>query len=210
MPAAPARTMKWLPDATLPAAPATPITSDRLLTRPSLTPNIAARKVPLRPLLCHASARGRRRLRPWPLACISLLLSSFPDLGVLALICGDRRCLGSQLRGVGLLLVALEGLHQVRHGIRPERPGQHDDRPHAEAWTCEFRHIGAGFREPLGPDFRMTPLVPRYAPERRRAGRVLLDLGQSVVKHDSVALQLQVREAARTVFVIELERGFFH
>src|SRR6476661_1970218 len=40
------------------AAPATPMTSDRLLTRPSLTPKMTARNVPDCPARCQPSRRA--------------------------------------------------------------------------------------------------------------------------------------------------------
>ena len=55
-PAIPARRMR---DGCAADAPATPMTSDRLLTRPSLTPKMTARSVPDRALVrCHGSRRA--------------------------------------------------------------------------------------------------------------------------------------------------------
>ena len=54
----PASRMKLALDS---AAPATPITSERLLTRPSLTPKMVARSVPDWPLRCQDSRRAVSR-----------------------------------------------------------------------------------------------------------------------------------------------------
>src|ERR671910_1243980 len=59
-----------------------------------------------------------------------------PDLGVLALVGGDRRDLGRAALGVvGLLLVALERLHEVRDRSGPEQAGHEHDEADAGSGT---------------------------------------------------------------------------
>ena len=95
-----------------PTRPATPMTSARLQTRPSLTPKITARSVPDRPGPVPASRRRVgdlvRGSRPVPSVRPDRLPQPAPDLGVLALVGGDRLDLGRRLAVVDLLLVALE------------------------------------------------------------------------------------------------------
>src|SRR4029079_8191288 len=50
-----------------------------------------------------------------------------PDLGVLALVGGDRGYLRRGLGLVDVLFVALERRHEVAHGPGAEQPGQQDD-----------------------------------------------------------------------------------
>ena len=113
------------------------MTSERLLTSPSLTPKMTARRVPDWPLRCQRSARPSRAGRMGadrrragsagdPAAAPS---SRSPDLGVLALVGRDRGDLGRRLGVVEVLLVALEGLDEVGHGPRPEHAGEQDDHP---------------------------------------------------------------------------------
>ncbi len=53
------------------SAPANPMTSAVLLTRPSLIPKIAARRVPDLSLRCHASLCGAAPGSPGSASCIS-------------------------------------------------------------------------------------------------------------------------------------------
>ena len=64
------------------------------------------------------------------------------------------------------------------------------------------------FSSRVGPDAGMAPLVAGDALECRGPFGILLHRGQAVVKHDRVALELQVREAARALVGVQLERGW--
>ena len=180
-PATPARRMKLgLPD----AAPATPMTSDRLLTSPSLTPKMIARSVPDRPDRCHCSrwpisaalaasraiatpSRGVAAPRSAAPALVGPALEPLPDLGVLALVGGDRGGLrGTALRVVGVLLVALERLDQLGDGGRPEQARGQDDEPDAHPRPAGRRHVRAEAGQLGRPDVGMPALVGGDPPER--------------------------------------------
>ena len=191
-PATPASTIRWLSA----VAPAMPITSDRLLTRPSLAPKTAARSVPDRPPRCHASSRRSRRA--------GVLSSSprrepGPDRGVLALVGRDRRRLGRQLRRRRPAPRRPRGRGPCRPPRGAETPSDEDDHPHARARTVERRHLGARLLEARRPDLGVAALVGGDALERGGAVRILLDLGQLVVQDDRVALELEVRQASRAL-----------
>ena len=113
-PAMPPRTMTWLSA----WAPAMPMISDRLLTRPSFAPKTAARNVPDRPPRWSASSLSRAGHRASPTAGAPVI--SIPVRGVLALVGRDRLGLWRLLAGVCLLLVALEGAHEVGHSVRAQ------------------------------------------------------------------------------------------
>ena len=203
----PASRMKLgLPD----DAPATPMTSDRLLTSPSLTPKMTARSVPERPpARCHdsrlptsAAFRARPAMatpsRPGSRHEAHLLagLEPFPDDRVLALVGGDGGRLGRRVLGaVGRLLVALECLDEVGHGRRPEQPGGEDDEPDAHPGPVGRRHVRTEVAQLRGPDVGVTAFVAGDPAEGVGSARVLLDRRQRVVQDDRVAFQLEVVEA---------------
>ncbi len=210
------------------AAPATPMTSARLLTRPSLTPKMTARSVPDRaPVRCQFSdapisdgaiarpARatpsrpatltigGRLRVRghgrhPGCAAVAELV----PDPRVLALVGGDRGDLGRLLGVVRLLLVALERDDHVGDGLGPEEPGEQDDEADARPRPLAGRHVGAELAQLVRPDLGVAALVAGDPVERPGADRILLDARERVVQDDGVALELQVVEAA-----LDIDRG---
>ena len=126
-PATPARTMRWLSV----AAPAKPITSDRLLTSPSLAPKMAARSVPDRLPLVPRLLTGARHGTGHHAGRSLRALQLTPDRGVLTLVGSDGGRLGRQLVGVGLLLVTLECLDQVGDRAGAETARQADDQPDA-------------------------------------------------------------------------------
>ena len=194
------------------------MTSDRLLTRPSLTPKMTARSVPDRPprsVPGLALDRPRRHSPPavrWPRrrepdrpASVGRFagLEPVPDDRVLALVGGDRGDLGRGTLGVvGRLLVALERLDQLRDRRCAEQPGGQDDEPDAHPRTAGRRHVGAELAQLGGPDLGVAPLVAGDPLERLGAARVLLDAGQRVVQDDRVTFQLQVVETA-----LDVDRG---
>ena len=187
-----------------------PITSEVLLTRPSDTPKITARSVPDWPVRCQRSLRpisparrgtwtsrraagiGRRPSQ----ADLPCAVEPAPDLGVLALVGRDRRDLGRGLPGVGVLLVALEGLDEVADGACPEDPGQADDQSGPEAGPGRAGGTVAPSSRSLPAQTsawrRSLPAIVRKAAARRS---LLLDPGQGVVQDDRVALELEVLEA---------------
>ena len=147
-------------------APATPITSDRLLTSPSLTPKMAARSVPARPARCQASSSpvadrgsglgtadrpagagegrhgGAAAATTGPAAAGAPAparkagIEPLPDLRVLALIGHDRGHGRVRLRLVELFLVAFQRLDEVRYGAGPEDACQADDETHPRTRTA--------------------------------------------------------------------------
>jgi hypothetical protein len=203
-PAMPASTIRLLSL----TAPATPMTSDRLLTRPSLAPKTAARSVPERPPRCHASssdpARRAGRLAP------PRHRQPLPDRSMLAFVGGDGGGLGRQLVGICLLLVALECLDQVGHPAGPEQPGEHDDQSNAQSWAADRRHGLAGPLEAAGPDVGVASLVGGDARERSRPYGIGLDARQFVVERHGVALEAQVGQALAHLLGGELERAVGH
>ena len=204
-PATPARTMNWLPAAAPAAAPATPMTSERLLTRPSFAPKTAARSVPERPPRCHASSRARLLVPALPPA-VQLL----PDLGVLAFVGRDLCRFGRELRRVSRFLVAFQRLDEVRHRVRAEHARQPDDRPHADARRARIRNRRTCLRQTIGPDLGVAPLVAGNSAERRGAVRILLDLGKSVVKNDRVTFEPEVGEARLALLFGQLKSCLCH
>ena len=134
-------------------APATPMTSDRFETSPSLTPKMTARRVPERALRCQPSRwaiwsgdwAAPSDVGAWPdgsrasaaalppgagtgspatavpgVSPLRLPLQPPPDLGVLALVGGDRCDVGGiTLRVVRVLLVAFERLDQLGDRLVP-------------------------------------------------------------------------------------------
>ena len=139
-----------------PEAPATPITIERLDTRPSRDPedDRAQRPRPRAPVPPLAAGdRGGPRWPPSSIgrmlrggdgiggrgparqagAPVAVLVEPLPDLRVLALVGDDRLDLRVLALGVvGRLLVALERLHEVRDGARAEDAGGDEDEAHAE------------------------------------------------------------------------------
>ena len=135
-PAIPARRMKLGWPA---AAPATPMTSDRLLTRPSLTPKMTARRVPDRPPArcqcsrCPISAALRARraiatpsrpesLRPGtsaPLLSRSQISACSRSSAAIAATSGEP-----PWASYSVLLVALERLDQLGDRGRSRRAGR--------------------------------------------------------------------------------------
>ena len=116
---------------------------------------------------------------------------------MLALVGGDRLDLGARrLALVELLLVALEGGHEVAHGLGPEDPREEDDHGDARAGPGGgWRYLHARLAELRRPDLGVAALVARDRPEGSAAPRILLDPGQRVVQRDRVALELQVFQA---------------
>ena len=194
------------------------MTSDRLLTRPSLTPKMTARSVPDRALArCHGSRRpmsaaevtprarrGRRADGATPTPSDrprrGARRQPLPDLCVLPLVGGDGRDLGRRaLALVRVFLVALERLHEVGDRAGPEQPSdEHDEadpRPRAIGGRNGRPELGQLAR----PDVGVPPLVRRDPAEGGRPGRVLLDPRERVVQDDRVAFQLEVLEACREV-----------
>ncbi len=100
---------------------------------------------------------------------------ALPDLGVLALVCGDRLDLGRALRRVDLLLVALEGLDQVTDGVGAEDTGDGDDDPDAQPRPTRWRDGRAELAQPVRPDLRVAALVAGDRPERLGPPRLPLD-----------------------------------
>ena len=137
----------------------------------------------------HAGPGGRHAGR------CSAPAQPLPDLGVLSLVGGDRRDLGRRLGVVELLLVALERLDHVAHGMRAESAGEEEDRPDAQPRPARLRDDRAELAQLARPDLGVATLVARDRAERVGAARVLLDPGQAVVQGDRVALQLEVAEA---------------
>jgi hypothetical protein len=133
-----------------------------------------------------------------------------PDLGMLALVGRDRRRLRCQLVGIGLFLVALEGEDHVGDGARAEQPREADDQPDSRPRPAEWRYVGAGGGQPLGPDLGVTALIARDPLEGLLARRLLFDLGQRVVEHDRVALEFEVGQAACLLVGRQHQRGICH
>ena len=200
------------------------MTSARLLTRPSLTPKMAARSVPERPLSdasvstrdrsrtaaaspvarwrrrrdcrCrHRDRRGRGRRRR---------ASSWSQMRrARAHRLRSPRLRASALGVIGLLLVALERLDELADGLRPEDPRDEDDEPDPGS--------GPPGRRARRPRARVSFAAQTSACRRsfeairsNAAGSpgVLLDRGQRVVQDDRVALELEVLEA-----VLDVDRG---
>ena len=162
---------------------------------------MTARSVPERPARCQRSlaAMSLGRCAMWPgevvPAAACRVAQPLPDLGVLALVGGDRVDLGRCLRGVGVLLVALQRLDQVADGVRPEQPGDEHDGADAQSRAARLGHGRAELAQLAGPDLGVASLVAGDRPERLGAARVLLDARQRVVQRDRVALELEVLEA---------------
>ena len=114
------------------------MTSDRLLTSPSLTPKMTARSVPDRPpVRCQLSPsaisaaeprRAARRATPSPrgrLAPPAAPSAAVPDLGVLALVGRDRGDLGrAPWASYASSSSPSSACDQVGHGARPEQAGE--------------------------------------------------------------------------------------
>ncbi len=148
-----------------------------------------ARRAVARPVVRAAAPAGCR-----------LAVQALPDLGVLALVGGDRLDLRLRLLGlVDRLLVALERLHEVGHGPGAQDPRGKDDEPDPEAWLPGRRHVDALGPEPTRPDLGVASLVAGDVPEGGGAVRVLLDRGEGVVQDDGVLLEPEVLEALRDV-----------
>ncbi len=193
------------------------MTSDRLLTRPSLTPKMTARSVPDRPpTRCQVSRRptsaalvatlGDGHAIAARLADVGDLLARLqpvPDDRVLAFVGCDRGHLGRDaLAFVDGLLVALEGLDELRHGRRPGHAGGQDDEPDAHPRPGGGRHDGTELAQLRRPDVGVATLVAGDPPERLGAARVLLDGGERVVQDDRVTFQLEVVET-----LLDVDRG---
>ena len=151
--------------------------------------------------------RGGRPARPAG-TTVALLVEPLPDLRVLALVGGDRLDLRVLALGVvRRLLVAFEGLHEVRHGARAEDAGRHDDQADAGARPALRRDGGTHLAQPARPDVRVPALVGGDVAEGGGPPRVLLDRRELVVQDDRVLLQLEVLEALGDVHAASLAKS---
>ena len=125
------------------------------------------------------------------------VLELLPDLGVLALVGGDRLDLrGGILALVELLLIAFEGRHQIADRLRPEHACKQDDHRDPRPGPARRRRdVDTCLAQLRRPDLGMAPLVAGDPAERPRPMGVLLDPGQRVVEEDRVALEAQVGKA---------------
>ena len=205
-PATPARTMIWLSA----SAPATPMTSDRLLTRPSLAPKTAARNVPERPPRCHASwPVPRPRLRLWRRG--HLRPCSSRQMAACSRSSAAMDCrLGRQLVGVGASSSPSRAWTSSAHALVPSRRARKMIRRTRSARRAGRRHGRARLLEPRRPDLGVAPLVAGDALEGGGARRVLLDLCQLVVQDDRVAFELEVGEAALDLVGAQLRASLLH
>ena len=131
------------------------------------------------------------------LGLVVRILELLPDLGVLALVGGNRLDLGRcVLAFVDLLLVPLQGRDQIADRLCPEHAGEEDDHRHPRPGSGRGRRdVDTGLAQLRRPDLGVAPLVSRDPPERARPMSILLDRGQRVVEKDRVALEAQVGKA---------------
>ena len=215
-PAIPASRMKLgLPD----EAPATPMTSERLLTSPSLTPKITARSVPDRPpVRCQAS---RLPISAALVARRAMATPSRPSPGHVAelvarleLVPDDRRARVRRRRWrppratrpgrrTASSSSPSRALTRSATARGAEEARRDDDEPDAHPRPVRRAARSAPSSRSLPAQIsacrRSLPAIRRNASARRG---ILLDAGQRVVQDDRVAFQLEVVEA-----LLDVDRG---
>ena len=156
--------------------------SARLLTRPSLAPNTAARERAATgrhdgapPRTSRGVRRCSRRRRPRRPVISSHNAACWRSSAAM-----DSRLWGL-LADVGLLLVALEGAHEIGYAVRSEDARQEDDRAHARAgrartggtvapsWVSRVAQMSAWRRS--FDAMRLKTAAARCPSRSRRAGR---------------------------------------
>ena len=199
--------------------PATPMTSARLLTRPSLTPKMMARRVPgaTRPVPasrggdvrgCVRAGRWRRRrvvgstpddrpavVGPSRRNAVQIRACSRSS-AAMAATSGDRTA-----RSYSLLLVALERQHEVGDGTRAEPSRDQHDEPDPDPRSAPAAGtVAPELGQLRAPRCRRVAARWRRSVRTRRHGLASFSIaGERLVQQDRVALELEVLEARRDV-----------